>query len=79
MSKYDQLISWDRRENCPSKSYQGFNKIILNTCNTGLQFVLGRQLLVLLDQGVDAVNHLLDELHLGVAESVLVGDVVSDA
>ena len=37
------------------------------------------ELAVLLDQGVDAVNHLLDELHLGVAESVLVGDVVSDA
>ena len=34
---------------------------------------------VLLDQGVDAVNHLLDELHLRVAEPVLVGDVVGDA
>ena len=34
---------------------------------------------VLLHQGVDAVNHLLDELHLGVAEPVLVRDVVSDA
>ena len=34
---------------------------------------------VLLHQGVDAVNHLLDEFHLGVAEPVLVRDVVSDA
>ena len=34
---------------------------------------------VLLHQSVDTVNHLLDELHLGVAEPVLVRDVVSDA
>merc|ERR1719249_68583 len=33
-------------------------------------------LLVLLPQGVDAINHLLDELNLGVSEPVLVGDVV---
>merc|ERR1712083_1158988 len=32
--------------------------------------------LVLLPQGVDAVNHLLDELNLRVSEPVLVGDVV---
>merc|ERR550534_12642 len=32
--------------------------------------------LVLLPQGVDAINHLLDELNLGVSEPVLVGDVV---
>ena len=38
-----------------------------------------RQLEILPVEHVDAVNHLLDELHLGVAESVLVGDVVSDA
>ena len=37
------------------------------------------ELSVLLHQGVDAVNHLLDELHLGVAKSVLVGDIVGDA
>ena len=35
--------------------------------------------LVLLNKGVDSVNHLLDELHLRVAEPVLVGDVISDA
>ena len=35
------------------------------------------ELAVLLDQGVDAVNHLLDELNLGVAQPVLVRDVVS--
>ena len=33
---------------------------------------------VLLYEGVDAVDHLLDELHLGVAEPVLVGDVVGN-
>ena len=37
------------------------------------------ELLVLLDEGVDAVNHLLDELDLAVAQPVLVGDVVGDA
>ena len=31
---------------------------------------------VLLVQGVDTIDHLLDELHLGVAKTVLVGDVV---
>ena len=44
-----------------------------------LRAVLGDKLLVLLPQGVDAVDHLLDELHLGVAKPVLVGDVVGDA
>ena len=37
------------------------------------------EFLVLLNKGVDSVNHLLDELHLRVAEPVLVGDVISDA
>ena len=37
------------------------------------------EFLVLLNKGVHSVNHLLNELHLGVAEPVLVGDVVSDA
>merc|ERR1719490_244086 len=32
--------------------------------------------LVLLPQGVDSINHLLDKLNLGVSEPVLVGDVV---
>merc|ERR1719249_89647 len=36
-------------------------------------------LLVLLPQGVDPINHLLDELNLGVSEPVLVGDVVGEA
>ena len=35
--------------------------------------------LVLLVEGVDAVNHLLDQLDLAVAQPVLVGDVVGDA
>ena len=34
---------------------------------------------VLLHEGVDAVNHLLNELHLRVSEPVLVRDVVGDA
>ena len=62
-----------------AKSHRGFNKIILNTCNIRLQFMLLGKFLVLLNKGVDSVNHLLDELHLRVAEPVLVGDVISDA
>ena len=34
---------------------------------------------VLEHEGVDAVDHALHELHLGVAQPVLVGDVVGDA
>ena len=34
---------------------------------------------ILLVESVDAIDHLLDELHLGVAQSVFVGDVVGDA
>ena len=34
------------------------------------------QLLVLGPEGVDSVNHLLDQLNLGVPEPVLVGDIV---
>ena len=36
------------------------------------------QSLVLLVEHVDPVDHLLDELHLRVAQPVLVGDVVGD-
>merc|ERR1712012_1352605 len=36
-------------------------------------------LLVLLPQGVDAVNHLLDKLDLRVSEPVLVGDVIGES
>ena len=43
----------------------------------GLHAVLLLELEVLLPQGVDAVNHDLHQLHLGVPEPVLVGDVVS--
>ena len=35
------------------------------------------ELEVLLPQGVDGVNHDLDQLNLRVAETVLVGDVIS--
>merc|ERR1719490_418753 len=38
--------------------------------------VASREGLILLPEGVDAINHLLDELNLGVSEPVLVGDVV---
>merc|ERR1711922_3555 len=41
----------------------------------GLELMLELELLVLLDEGVDAVNHLLDQLDLAVAQSVLVGDI----
>merc|ERR1719402_2009374 len=38
--------------------------------------ITSREGLILLPEGVDAINHLLDELNLGVSEPVLVGDVV---
>ena len=41
--------------------------------------VLLLELEVLLPQGVDGVNHDLDQLDLGVAETVLVGDVIGVA
>ena len=44
-----------------------------------LEAVLLLELEVLLVEGVDAVNHGLDKLDLGVAETVLVGDVVGVA
>ena len=44
-----------------------------------LQAVLLLELEVLLVQGVDAVDHGLDELHFGVTETVLVGNVVGGA
>merc|ERR1719167_1514454 len=44
-----------------------------------LEAVFLLELPVLLDEGVDAVNHLLDELDFAVAQAVLVGDVVGDA
>ena len=42
----------------------------------GLHAVLLLELKVLLPQGVDAINHDLDQLHLGVSQTVLVGDIV---
>ena len=42
-----------------------------------LQSVLLLELNVLLPEGVDSVNHDLDQLNLGVSETVLVGDVIS--
>ncbi len=44
-----------------------------------LHVVLLLQLEVLLVQGVDAVNHLLHKLNLGVTQAVLVGDVIGVA
>jgi hypothetical protein len=44
-----------------------------------LEAVLGRELLVLGPEGVHPVDHLLDQLHLGVAQPVLVRDVVGHA
>merc|ERR1719490_210391 len=38
--------------------------------------VASREGLILLPEGVDSINHLLDELNLGVSEPVLVGDVI---
>merc|ERR1719250_412051 len=42
----------------------------------GLESVLLLELEVLLPEGVDCVDHDLHQLHLGVAQAVLVGDVV---
>ena len=44
-----------------------------------LHAVLLLQLNVLLPEGVDGVNHDLDELDLGVSQPVLVGDIVGVA
>ena len=44
-----------------------------------LHSVLLLELDILLPQGVDGVDHDLDQLHLGVAQTVLVGDVVGVA
>ena len=45
----------------------------------GLETVLGLELLVLLPERVHTINHLLYQLHLGVAKAVFVGDVVGHA
>ena len=44
-----------------------------------LNSMLLLQLHILLPQSVDSVNHDLDKLHLGVAETMLVGDVIGVA
>ena len=44
-----------------------------------LHAVLLLELQVLLVEGVDTINHALDELNLGVAETMLVGNVVGVA
>jgi len=49
------------------------------TADHSLQSVLLLELQILLVQKVDSVNHGLDKLDLGVAQSVLVGNVIGDA
>merc|ERR1719347_246437 len=44
-----------------------------------LDSVLLLELLVLLPEGVAAINHDLDELHLGASQTALVGDVIGEA
>ena len=44
-----------------------------------LDSVLLLEFLVFLPQGVNSINHLLDELNLRVAKTMLVGDVISVA
>ena len=51
----------------------------LDVASSDLHAVLLLELEVLLVQGVDAVNHALHKLDLGVAQTVLVGDVVGVA
>ena len=57
----------------------GLSCLVAPFHDSSLQTMLLLQLEVLLPQGVHPVDHLLDELHLRVAEPVLVGDVVGDA
>merc|ERR1712042_276331 len=51
-----------------------FPGIMFGTRNLHSMFLL--EISVLLDKSVHTVNHLLDQLHLGVAKPVLVGDVI---
>merc|ERR1739848_987039 len=53
--------------------------MLANVLCTELHAVLLLQLNVLLPEGVDGVNHDLDQLDLGVSQPVLVGDVVGVA
>ena len=53
------------------------NIMLANVLCTFLHAVLLLELQILLPQGVDGVNHDLDQLDLGVSQSVLVGDVIS--
>merc|ERR1711990_1002510 len=55
------------------------NIMLANVLCTFLHAVLLLELQILLPEGVDGVNHDLDQLDLGVSQSVLVGDVVGVA
>merc|ERR1712045_352062 len=55
------------------------NIMLANVLCTFLHAVLLLQLQVLLPEGVDGVNHDLDQLNLGVSQPVLVGDVIGVA
>ena len=55
------------------------NIMLANVLCTFLHAVLLLQLQVLLPEGVDGVNHDLDQLDLGVSQPVLVGDIVGVA
>merc|ERR1712055_368786 len=59
--------------------FKAASQLLQSFFTAASKLVLLLQFSVLLDERVDAVNHLLDELDLAVAESVLVRDVVGDA
>jgi len=63
------LTDSETKTQISSWSLQETHSVFLNS-------VLLLQLHILLPQGVDCVNHDLDQLDLGVAQAVLVGDVV---
>ena len=68
------------KQNITSPGLQSFHVSNPVSCKEGLDHaVLLLPLKVLLVEGVDTINHDLDQLDLGVPKTVLVGDVISAA
>merc|ERR1711922_108695 len=60
------------------RSLRLFARLLDMIARTGLG-VFGHQLLVLLPQGVHAVDHLLHQLDLRISEPVLIGNIIGDS
>ena len=81
-SKLSEAIWSPKQKAHQRKQFLSFLQIIACVFIMGIlnaDVVLLLELEVLLPQGVDGVNHNLNQLHLGIAETVLVGDVISVA